>query len=140
MEYRRFDNTIYVRMDRGEEVTEQLRAVAEAEQIRLAEVNALGALKSFTVGLFDVEEKRFHSNHFEGAYEMSSLHGTITTQDEGIYLHLHMTAADAEGHAFGGHLVDAVISATCEMVIRISEGTVNRNFDETTGLNLFEFV
>lgn len=50
-----------------------------------------------------------------------------------------MSAADAEAHVFGGHLVDATISATCEMVIRVLDGTVDRYFDEEVGLNLFKF-
>jgi predicted DNA-binding protein with PD1-like motif len=50
-----------------------------------------------------------------------------------------MSAADAEAHVFGGHLVDATISATCEMVIRILDGCVDRKFSEEVGLNLFEF-
>ena len=43
MEYRRFGDTLIVRMDRNEEITEQIRIVAEREQIKLASVQALGA-------------------------------------------------------------------------------------------------
>ena len=51
MEYRRFDNTIVARIDRGEEVLEQVAAIAQAEQIKLASVQALGAVGEFTVGV-----------------------------------------------------------------------------------------
>lgn len=40
---------------------------------------------------------------------------------------------------FGGHLNKAIVSATCEMVISIIEGNVDRYFDEEIGLNLFKF-
>ena len=40
MEYRRFDNTIVARIDRGEEVLEQVAAIAQAELIKLASVQA----------------------------------------------------------------------------------------------------
>ena len=53
MEYRRFQNKVFVRIDRGEEILEQLKKLCEAEQITLAEVKALGALSEFTVGLFN---------------------------------------------------------------------------------------
>ena len=65
--------------------------------------------------------------------------GTINTKDGEFYSHLHMSAADENAHVYGGHLVDATISATCEMVIRVLDGTVDRYFDEETGLNLFKF-
>lgn len=140
MEYRRFQNTLVVRMDRGEEILEQLKAVAEKEHVQLADVSALGAVNDFTVGVFDTEKKEYHANHFEGAYEIVSLVGTVSTKDGEFYAHLHMSAGDGKGAVFGGHLNRAVISATCEMVIQIIDGQVDRRFDETIGLNLFRFL
>lgn len=90
MEYRRFNDTIIARIDKGEEIVAQVRRIAEAEQIKLASVEALGALSEFNVGLFDVVEKKFHGNHFEGAYEVVSLTGTINTKDGEFYTHLHI--------------------------------------------------
>ena len=139
MEYKRFGDTVIARMDKGEEITQQVRKIAEAENIKLASIEALGALSDFHGGLFDVTEKKFHGNYFHGAYEMCSLTGTINTKDGEFYTHLHMCAADADARVYGGHLVDATISATCEMVIRILDGTVDRKFSEEVGLNLFKF-
>ena len=127
-------------MDRGEEILEQLKAVAEKEHVQLADVSALGAVNDFTVGVFDTEKKEYHANHFEGAYEIVSLVGTVSTKDGEFYAHLHMSAGDGKGAVFGGHLNRAVISATCEMVIQIIDGQVDRRFDETIGLNLFRFL
>ena len=52
MEYRKFDKTYIVRIDRGEEILEQVRELALKEGIRLASVQALGAVNEFTVGVF----------------------------------------------------------------------------------------
>ena len=68
MEYKRFDNTIVARIDRGEEILEQLKNVALKEEIRLAEISALGAVNDFTVGVFDTEKKKYISNRFQGPY------------------------------------------------------------------------
>lgn len=57
MEYRRFGNNIVARIDRGEEILENLQKICEMENVKLANVNALGALSEFEVGLFDVDEK-----------------------------------------------------------------------------------
>ena len=78
MEYRRFGNTIIARIDRGEEVLEQVKAIAQAEQIKLASVQALGAVGEFTVGVFHTAEKQYHANSFAGDFEIVSLTGTIS--------------------------------------------------------------
>ncbi len=139
MDYRRFRDTLIIRMDRGEEILEQLRIVSEKENVRLAEISALGAVNDFTVGVYNVEEKKYYSNHFEGAYEIVSLTGTVSTMDGAYYAHLHMSAGNDKGEVFGGHLNRAVISATCEMVVRVIDGQIDRAHDESVGLNLFKF-
>ena len=139
MEYKRFNDTILLRIDRGEEIIEQVRAVAEKEQIRLASVEALGATDDFTVGVYDVAEKRYDSRTFTGPHEIVSLVGTITEKDGAFYQHLHMSAGNAACEIFGGHLNRAVVSVTCEMVIRVISGAVDRAPDPQTGINLLRF-
>ena len=140
MQFRRFGNKYFVRMDKGEEILASLKKFCLQERITLAEVKALGAVDDFTV------EKRFHANHYEFPAEIVSLWGTITTKDGGYYAHIHMSAGDKEGRVFGGHLSEARVSATCEMIVDdISEGSTNgfvveRKFNEEIGLNLFEFL
>ena len=58
MDYRRFGDTLVIRIDKSEEITEQLRAVAEKEEIRLAGIEALGAVNDFTVGVYNTAEKK----------------------------------------------------------------------------------
>ena len=139
MEYRRFNDVIVVRMDRGEEIMEQLKKLALQENITLANINALGAVDDFTVGAYDVKEKKYNSNRFQGVYEIVSLTGSINTMNGEYYSHLHMSAADETGKTVGGHLNEAHISATCEMFVYLIDGKVDRFKDEETGLNLFRF-
>ncbi|MBQ3653215.1 MAG: DNA-binding protein [Synergistaceae bacterium] len=146
MQFRRFGNKYFVRMDKGEEILTSLKKFCGQERITLAEVKALGAVDDFTVGLFDVAEKKFHANHYEFPAEIVSLWGTITTKDGEYYAHIHMSAGDSQGRVFGGHLNNARVSATCEMIVDdLSEGSTNgfvveRKFSEEVGLNLFEFL
>ncbi len=108
--------TPIVRLDRDDESLAQLKIFAEKEQVKLASVTSLGAVKDFTVGVFDSSAKAYKSNRFQGVYEIVSLVGTINTMnDDASYCHIHMCAADQQGRAFGGHLNEAVISATCEL-------------------------
>ena len=139
MEYKRFENTIVARIDRGEEILEKIKEIALNENIKLANINALGATNDFTVGVFKTEEKKYYANEFKGDFEIVSLTGTINTMNDEFYTHIHMSAGNEKGEVFGGHLNRAVVSATCEMVINIIEGKVDRKFNQDIGLNLFQF-
>lgn len=139
MEYRRFGNSIVARMDKGEEILAQIQEIAQQEHIRLASVTALGATNDFTVGVYKADEKKYYANEFQGNFEIVSLTGTINTMDGEFYTHIHMSAGNHRGEVFGGHLNRAVVSATCEMVIQVMDGEVDRAYDPETGLNVFRF-
>ena len=139
MEYRRFGNTIVARIDKNEEIIEELLTICKMEKVTLANVNALGAVGEFQVGLFNTKEKKYYSTKYEGDFEIVSLTGSITTKQGELYNHIHMSAADQENKVYGGHLNYAKVSATCEMFIQIIEGKVEREFNEEVGLNLFVF-
>lgn len=139
MEYRRFSDKIVVRMDKGEEILTKLKEVCEKENVKLANVNALGAVGDFTVGLFRTQEKKYESTRHTGDFEIVSLIGTVNTMNGEYYNHIHMSAADDKNQVYGGHLNEAIISATCEMVIQVIDGTVDRKSDEEIGLNVFKF-
>ncbi len=125
MDYRRFGDKIVARIDPGEEIHEQLEKIA---------------LREGVVGVYKVAEKQYFANSFQGPFEIVSLTGTISTKDGAYYAHLHMSAGNEKGEVFGGHLNRARVSATCEMVISIIDGTVERRFDPEIGLNLFEMT
>ena len=138
MKYHRFEQTIIVRMDKGEDIVEQVKNVALKEKIKLASISALGAINEFTVGVFKTKEKKYYANEFKGDFEIVSLTGTINTMNDEYYSHMHLSAGNDQGQVFGGHLNKAIVSATCEMVIQIINGEVDRYFDEEVGLNLLK--
>lgn len=138
MKYQRFEQTIIVRMDKGEDIVEQVKNVALKEKIKLASISALGAINEFTVGVFKTKEKKYYANEFKGDFEIVSLTGTINTMNDEYYSHMHLSAGNDQGQVFGGHLNKAIVSATCEMVIQIINGEVDRYFDEEIGLNLLK--
>lgn len=138
MKYQRFEQTIIVRMDKGEDIVEQVKNVALKEKIKLASISALGAINEFTVGVFKTKEKKYYANEFKGDFEIVSLTGTINTMNNEYYSHMHLSAGNDQGQVFGGHLNKAIVSATCEMVIQIISGEVDRYFDEKVGLNLLK--
>ena len=141
MDYRRFGNTVVVRIDRCEEVMEKLEEICEREKILLGSISGLGAASCVEMGLYDVEEKAFTRTILEQPLEVTSLIGSITEMDGKPYLHVHIGAADVEGKAYGGHLKKCVIGGTAEIFIQVADGHVGRRADwfSDTGLNLYHF-
>ncbi len=139
MEYKRFENTIVLRMDRGEEILETLKEVALKEKIKLASVSAIGACDHFVAGVYSIPEQKYYKNEYNGVFEITALVGNINTMNGEYYSHLHITCADEKCNCIGGHLNEARISATCEMIITIIDGSVDRVKNESTGINVFKF-
>lgn len=139
MEYRKFGTTYLVRLDPGEEIVEKLLWLAAVENIKVANLNGLGAVDDITLGIYFPQDKQYKANLFHADFEIVSLTGTLTTQNERPYAHLHMAVAEASGRCFGGHLNRAVVSATAEIVINVIDGVVEREPDPQIGLNLMRF-
>ena len=141
MEYRQFGDTYVLRLDRGEEILQSLTHFCKKENIRLGSVEGLGASDHAMIGLYNVEEKQYHKQVFDGAMEITSLLGNISEKDGEVYLHCHINLCRDDMSVIGGHLNECRISATCELFIRKLEGVVERRLDENvTGLNLYQFL
>lgn len=139
MEYRKFGKHIVLRLDPGEEILTQLRVLAEREDIRFAAVQGLGAVNDFTVGVFHTDTKVYESRRHQGAYEITSLTGTVGRMAGSFYAHLHFSAAGEDNTVLGGHLNEARISATGELVLTLIDGELDREKSPEVGLNLWKF-
>ncbi|HCU56126.1 MAG TPA: DNA-binding protein [Clostridiales bacterium] len=139
MEYRVFDDTILVRLDKGDEIVKCLSEVAEKEKLTLASVSGIGATDDFEVGVFDLARSDYDHFHFHTNHEIVCLAGNVTTKDKSPYVHLHITCAGSEGRIVGGHLFEAKISLTAEIFLHKAAGRADRLRDETLGINKISF-
>ena len=110
MKFRQEGNLIILRLDKGEEIFSSTMAVCRSLNVHCGIISGLGAVSSCTMGVYDVEEKKYYQNEFKGAFEVTNLTGNVTTKDGECYLHIHITLGDDKGSAFGGHLNEAIIS------------------------------
>ena len=140
MEYRKFPQGYVMRLDPGEEIVEQLTALAERENVRLGCVSALGAANDVTIGIFSTGEKQYHSRRYQGDFEISAMVGSVMRMEGKPYLHLHITIGNpVTGEVHAGHLTSCTISATLELFLQVWDGQVDRQFSDRVGLNLFRF-
>ena len=139
MEYRKFNENYVVRLNKGEEVISSLKELCEKENIELAEITGLGASNLVEIGVFNVNTKEYNTKVFEGMFEITSLVGNATRKNGEVYLHIHINFGDEQGLVKGGHLVQAKISATSEIIIRRIDGKVGRKLSDEIGLYLLDF-
>lgn len=140
MEYRKFGDSYVVRLDKHEEIVTQLTSLCQKENISLGSVTGLGCVNSAKIGVFDTEKKVFLSRTYEGMFEIADLTGSVTTMNGAPYLHLHITIGSTElDQCISGHLAEATISGTAEIIIHAVNGRVEREFSPEIGLNLLKF-
>ena len=139
MEYRVHENTILVRLDKGDLIAKSLLEVAPKEGVTLASISGIGATDDFEVGVFDLARSDYEHFRFCGNHEIVSLVGNLTTKDGEPYLHLHITCAGEGGKIVGGHLFEGKISLTGEIFLTTVAGRAERLRDETLGINKIRF-
>ncbi len=138
MVYQWLHDTLVIRLDRGEEVMAGIEEACKKTCIHLGTISAIGAVDHAVIGLYQVEEQKYHSNAFDLPLEIVGLTGNVTTKEGELYLHVHASFADETGKVIGGHLNEARVSATCEVFIRRLEGEVERIWDQSIGLNVLD--
>ena len=142
MDYRRFDDKIYVRLDKDDEIITALTQVCDKEKLSVAQIQGIGGCESVTVGVFDAEKKRYNETTVEGLLEMTSLDGNLTVFEGKPYLHLHAAFAYREDGAIksiSGHLLKAVIGLTGEIVITPAAGHIGRKYIDELGIRIWDF-
>ena len=142
MDYRKFDKELYVRLDKGDEIIASLTAVCAKEGLTAARISGIGGCEDVTVGVFDEEKKVYNETRKTGLLEMVSLDGNLTYYEDKPYLHLHAGFAYREDGAIrqlSGHLLQAIIGLTGEIVITPADGRIGRRYVEELGIRVWNF-
>ncbi|MBE0618114.1 MAG: DNA-binding protein [Proteobacteria bacterium] len=126
------------RLQRGDDLLEALTAVVTREGVRLARVEALGAVEKARVGYYDQASFEYRYLDLDRDLEILTLVGNVSLRDGQPVVHAHLTLGDGEGRAFGGHLAAGTRVFACEFAIEVLDGgEFHRGHDEATGLPLW---
>ena len=136
MIFRQFGSRYVVRIDRGEEIVESMKAFLAQSGVLSGSMSGIGAVNGAEVARFVAATKQYVTMKLEGEHEITALNGTIAVLGGKPVLHLHVALADTSFRGLGGHLLSAVVSGTCEVVVDVFEGYLKREFSEKEGLNL----
>ena len=134
MKYFVLGSTYVVRLDAGEKIIETLKALCERDGIGGGYFHGLGAVGEAEIGRFDPELNAYTWDRLSGPYEIVSLYGNITVADGKPFIHAHIALGDNAFAVRGGHLKEAVVSATCEITLTRFRDEIARTKDGASGL------
>lgn len=122
-------------LETGEEVMAVLKAYAEKENIRAARITAIGAFQSATLAYFNWETKAYEKLPVSEQVEVLILAGDIAWEGDKPVIHIHAVLGKRDGSTTGGHLVEAIVRPTLEVLVT-EAGALERRFDPESGLAL----
>jgi uncharacterized protein len=121
----------------GDELANGLSQFAEEQKLSAASFKAVGALRSVRLGWFSWETKKYEpSVTLDEQVELLSLIGDIALYQGKPVVHAHAVIGRKDGTAHGGHLLEAHIRPTCEVVLTESPAHLQKYFDPESGLVL----
>ncbi len=140
----KIDGMILSRLMPGEDLFKSLRKIAQDHGIERGVIlSAIGSLKQVVfrnvkgnAGL-PVRPENTQEVEAAGPFELLSLEGNLfPSEGEGKpIIHLHVMLGSPSGGVTGGHLFEAVIFSTTEIVIgKITGSSVDKAKSEVTGL------
>lgn len=123
----------------GDEVMAGLERFAREEGLDASRISAIGAFERATLGYFDRARKDYERIAVDEQVEVLSLLGDITreggTGDKPV-VHLHTVLGRRDGSTVGGHLLDAVVWPTLEVMLEEAPAHLKRRHDPGSGLAL----
>lgn len=129
--------TFVIVLETGEEVMTSLQSFAERRAITAAQFSAIGALSDAVLMYFDWQKKEYDRIPVSEQVEVASLSGDVAEAPSGKpALHVHLVIGKRDGSAMAGHLGEAHVRPTLEVVLTESPAHLRKVKDPVTGLAL----
>jgi uncharacterized protein len=122
----------------GDEAIETLTAFAAEQRLGGSHFTAIGAFSRAVIAYFDWPSKQYRHIRLDEQVEVLSLIGDITLENGKPKVHAHVVVGNADGTARGGHLVQATVRPTLEVVTTELPRHLVRRFDPESGLALID--
>jgi hypothetical protein len=131
--------TFVLVFEADDELAQGLRDFASEEKIASASFKAIGALSSVELGWLNWKTKQYEpSVSLDEQVELLSLIGDVALSDGNPQVHAHAVVGRRDGTAHGGHLLEAHIRPTCELVLTESPVHLRKEFNPEAGIALIK--
>lgn len=140
MDFQQIDKapkTFILAFKTGDELAKGLSRFAEEQKLSAASFKAVGALRSVRLGWFNWETKKYEpAVALDEQVELLSLIGDVALYQGKPVVHAHAVVGKKDGTAHGGHLLEAHIRPTCEVVLTESPAHLQKYVDPDSGIAL----
>jgi hypothetical protein len=131
--------TYAVVLETGEEVAGQLKAFADREKLKAAQLTAIGAFSGAVLGYFDWERKEYRRIPVNEQVEVAAFIGDIAlSQNDERSLHVHVVLGRRDATALAGHLLEAHVRPTLEVILTEHPAHLHKRHDPESGLALID--
>jgi predicted DNA-binding protein with PD1-like motif len=124
--------------EKGDEPVTGLTDFAKAQKLGGAHFTAIGAFSEVTLGYFDRARRDYRKIPLREQVEVLSLIGDVALDRNEPKVHAHVVVGRADGEARGGHLLEARVWPTLEVVLTESPRHLRKRHDPETGLALID--
>jgi predicted DNA-binding protein with PD1-like motif len=132
------EKTYALIFDRGDEVMAGLKAFAKETGLGGAHFTAIRAFSGAVLGYFDRDRRDYKKIPIREQVEVLSLIGDVALKDGEPRIHAHVVVGTAEGAARGGHILEARVWPTLEVILSESPRHLRKVHDPETGLALID--
>jgi predicted DNA-binding protein with PD1-like motif len=98
----------------------------------------IGGFSSATLGYFEWTAKRYKQIPVNEQVEVLTLAGDIALDNGEPKVHAHVILGRADASTLGGHLIEAHVRPTLEVVLEESPVHLRRRMDSGSGLALID--
>jgi len=131
------EKTYVLVFDQGDEVVATLLNFAREKNLTAAHFTAIGAFSDATLGYFNRERKAYKKIPINEQVEVLSLIGDIAVKEDGTpQIHAHVVVGDSNGLAHGGHIMEAHVWPTLELILEEPPAYLRRRSNPEVGIAL----
>ena len=130
--------TFMLVFETDEDVLPTFEKWVQEHEITGASFNAIGAFRRATLAYFDIDRREYAPIPVEEQVEVLTLAGNVAMANGKPKIHAHVVVGRRDGTTCGGHLLDAQVRPTLELVLVETPATLRRTVDEATGLPLLD--
>jgi predicted DNA-binding protein with PD1-like motif len=123
----------------GDEIASVLQQFSKDLGLGGSSFKAIGALSYVKLGWFNWETKKYDpACILPEQVELLSLIGDTALKDGEPLVHAHVVVGCSDGTARGGHLLEACVRPTCELILTESPIHLQKKFDPESGIALIQ--